>query len=165
MWRTPRSRWTGRASTDMTRVPGGTKECSRLVGLRKFLIKHFKRSGPMEAFLIANRYSDIAKKALNKKKDHLRNFCARLNRDTNLSELGGRLGDLLALSHVPLEAEISPPPVVYADPSAKLFSFEKLMTVITSPGLDLISFSMVAHFSDSALEYLFSLFNSANTLY
>ncbi|KAK9692818.1 hypothetical protein QE152_g34906 [Popillia japonica] len=99
----------------------------------------------MEALLIAKQYFAIAEKSLNKKKkDHFRNFCATLNRHTNLSRVWW---SRVVLSHVPLETEIPPHPVGYIDHSAKLFSYEELRTVITdyedsSPSSDLISFAV-----------------------
>lgn len=178
-----------RNRTKYNPCPWWDDECGRIIGLRKQLIRRYKSSKSMEAFMIANRYIALSKKILNRKKrSYFKTFCESLNRDSAISEVwrsvrrlsrtffennqdtSSMLGELsenflmtLAPSYVPQNVVPFQGELIINHLSVKI-SLNELKGIISTvkdsaPGIDNITYSMISHFPEDALKFLVLLFN------
>ena len=68
--------------------PWWDDSCTRLVNLRRFLIRKFLANGSYDSFIIAKRHIALCKKhLLKKKRQAFKDFCENLSRESSLSDV------------------------------------------------------------------------------
>lgn len=168
--------------------PWWDDECTKVIKLRKALIKQYKISKTMDAFIIANRYIALSKRTLNKKKKaHFRAFCASVNRETPIGEVWKSVRNLsrtffnnrrsncslpnaenfldsLAPCDVPQDPTWLSWDIHDRDPLTKEISEAELRDAVlhrknSTPGFDNINYPMLAHLPSSGIKHLMVMYN------
>ena len=70
------------------KCPWWDESCTRMVNLRKYLIRQFLNNGSCTSYIIAKRYIALCKKhLLKKKRTSFASFCERLSRDSSFTNI------------------------------------------------------------------------------
>ena len=177
-------------SSGYTGCPWWDEECSKMVRIRKFVLKEYLRNSSRINYLVLKRHMALAKKfLLKKKRESFRKYCEELSSDTSLSSVwryirkfGRRCNNSIQIA--PVEHwtqeffnrltpayvrnldEIDPIPLSFSeDEVAQEISLDELKSALKStgdgcPGSDDISFLMLRYIPNEALTYLVKLFNN-----